>query len=340
MGKRRSIAFVFLFMGIVILLFWFIPRGYFEEVYKNRVEENYHSINDARDILSKAFWSYPEAGRPPLPPEAKEVFKKLPSVLEVAQGFPIYLGAAGRKVVNSGEYEYYEVEIWTYGVTPEIMEIANIDLLEGRFLTWEDVEKERMVCVLEDHPNNLLIFGRKMGIGNYLTFDSPLDERGQPKENPKYSFEIVGLVKTHTVFNYQNQGLKYKVGAYVPLSSAVKVVREESVGLGYNPDYYYYCRVLDTEKGVLELEEAVKKLMGMRRNPYSPFTQRIEGDVVRYPSFDEEYKYYPLIPFTNHALISLRTRWMMFNNLPFLSLFFILTGNLLLWRRKKVKENQ
>lgn len=314
MGRGRTVGVILTLIGVVALLIWVSVYNSFEESYQRKVEENYQSINDARDILSHAFLGDDE---PPPPEICLEAYLKCPSILEVAVKFSTDIFGLG--LIPRGyptQIIPTPIDVRAPAVTPDFLRVANIEVVEGRFLTWEDVEKKRMVCVLETHPNNPYWFGQEMKIGDHLYIDHELNEEGKLTERP---LEIVGLVKTHTVEVIDRRAYDAPL-AYYPLTVAVKAFQEEEGPI--MPHLIYYFRVLDNLKAAKEIEETTKMLLG-GADPFSSPIQRITGELNRYPPWVEKPPHKPYIPFTNQALISLnQTRWL-FYKLPFL---FIVIG--------------
>ncbi len=327
MGRRRTVGVILTLIGVVALLIWVSVYSSFEESYQRKLENNYQSINDARDILRLTVLV---ALGKPLPENSKEVFLKCPSVIEIAESFHGGLFALALTPRGLPTQIIPEImEIQAAAVTPDILDVANIEVVEGRFLTWEDVEKKRMVCVLEDHPSNPYWFGREMKVGDYLYSRDSLDEEGKLFHNP---LEIVGLVKTHTIYNWEAKGMEIS-SAYLPLSVALEWYRDWGLRnkIGETPSINYYFRVLDNLKAAKEIKEATRLLLGgadPHLNGYP--VQRISGEPNRLPPWVEDPLHKPYIPFTNQALISLnQTRWL-FYKLPYLFMVISVSGIFLL----------
>ncbi|MBT9131463.1 MAG: hypothetical protein DDT41_01769 [candidate division WS2 bacterium] len=333
-SRRRTVGVILTLIGVVSLLIWVSVYNSFEESYQRKVEENYQSISDARDILDYAFLGIV----PPLPEIALEAFRKCPSVLEVAVMFPTTIFGLG--LIPRGyptQIIPMQIDVFAPAVTPDFLRVANIEVVEGRFLTWEDVEKKRMVCVLEIHPSNPYWFGQEMKIGDYLYIDHDLNQEGKLTE---WSLEIVGLVKTHTVHEMGRRGGGHPLPqAYYPFTVALEAYREE-MGPG-TPYLVYYFRVLDNLKAAKEIKETTKLLLGgadPHLNGYP--VQKITGvGPNRLPPWVEDPLHKPYIPFTNQALISLnQTRWL-FYELPYLFMVISVSGIFLLLLKTRRKNN-
>ncbi|MBT9151476.1 MAG: hypothetical protein DDT40_01671 [candidate division WS2 bacterium] len=344
MGRRRTISIILIVFAIGLLLVNLTLKETVEGLYQKKVKDNYHSITDGRDIL-KIYMGLEvlKDGQKVEPDLTKDFFLKLPSIVEVAETKPLVLHYNIKDVKGAKPYKGAFGDFYCSATTPDMFKVANLELVEGRFLTWEDVEKERMVCVIE-------YMGDSFGVGNYLYFHNVL-MMGEGEELTDNPLEVVGIVKTKTVFNYHARGWDDKA-AYIPFSTAIKLILEEVSKPGFERPYPakdlflsrdVYLRVLDVDKGAREITEALKarfKELGKELGPAQVPTQYLTHEkLIRFPPWDNRPFHESYLPFTNHPLISLMRMKKVFDNLPFISLFLILIGVILnRWKPRALKE--
>ncbi|MCS7228110.1 MAG: ABC transporter permease, partial [Endomicrobia bacterium] len=101
------------------------------------------------------------------------------------------------------------VIINAYGVLPNFANLAKIKILKGRFINNTDVQHKRYVCVLEQSPLIVQIFGRVPSIGEILTFDTD-------------KFELVGLVKREKLLF---PGREKVLEVFIPYSTVIERIR-------------------------------------------------------------------------------------------------------------------
>lgn len=343
MTKRRIIGILILLLGIGCLLIPISIGKNFEELYQRWVEINYHSIKDARDILYISIDNIdlvPKKGYLP-PPGLRETFLKNPSILEVAEEISIRMHIDGWR---SGAPEEYEVHC--AATTPDILRVANIELVGGRFLTWEDLDKKNAVCVMESMGEDWFrkAFGREVKIGDHIFY--PYYEKGELFRIP---LEIVGFVRTHTVYDYQPRELD-NCFAFLPLSIALKIITEEVQRWGLTLDdapklsITYHFRVLSNLKAAREIYKTEENYLNTK--PYYWPSQKLTPIppekypfppnpkyLGRSPPWVSEPRTLPYVPFTNYPLLLLRgARWLYYN-LFFLAFILIGASIILFWKK-------
>lgn len=320
MGRRffRALSLCLLLLGLGLLTVWLVGKGSFEDIYQRKVWENYLSVDIGRDILSLSTnkkspeWKGDELLPPNLPLEAIERFLKCPSILEASASFNLHLHALGTL-----EGSPYITGSDTIATTPGMQMISNLEIIEGRFLTWEDVQEKRNVCVLDlDKFNELSVFVENIGLGSFLYFDNTLDEEGKLSDDP---YEVVGIVKRH--------GLTISY-CFIPISTGAEMINREffkpnsKETLRYPNDFYF--KVISTTKAVEEIEETVRDIFG-GIYPYEIPTQMWAGVFFNPPK-----------PFTNYELIRLRNLKYLFYRLPLIAFILIsISVVFILWGKKQ-----
>ncbi len=309
MGRTFTIVLIIFLAGLFLLPLRFFGENHFERLYEKLVEINYRSIKDGRDILSMEMSvllldmpnPFPGEilGFPLLPltressPGLREEFLKSPYILEVAEEISQYLFIP----FNPEEINYQDddswAELWGYAVTPDLARVANLEILEGRFLSWEDEDKRSAVCVIaysgeKDYFQKAL--KREVKLGDFIYL------------GPHNIYEIVGLVKVNAIYDDTTKKDNRMV-VFLPLSTNLKRkyvdFRKANVAADFRPRYHF--RVLDVFKAARDLEKITERLVGKHSSP----RQRISplGD---YPPIGsrENYKYRNRVAPWRHAEVT------------------------------------
>lgn len=140
-----------------------------------------------------------------------------------------------------------------YGVLPNFANIAKIQILRGRFINDTDIKYRRYVCVLEESPLIVRVFGKMPPIGEILTFD-------------KEKFELVGVVKRNKLLF---PGREKVLEIFIPYTTVIERIR--------NVYGEIYVSVKDPKyvKVAMKEVDAVIRSLFVGKQPYRAFSHEV-----------------------------------------------------------------
>jgi putative ABC transport system permease protein len=141
----------------------------------------------------------------------------------------------------------------TFGTLPNFANLAKIKLIKGRFINDTDIQYRRYVCVLEQSPLIIKIFGKIPSIGEILTFGTE-------------KFELVGIVKREKLLF---PGRETILEAYVSYTTVIERIRNV-----YGEIYVSVEKPQDVKIAMKEVDEILRSLF-VGKQPYKTFSHEV-----------------------------------------------------------------
>ena len=140
-----------------------------------------------------------------------------------------------------------------FGTLPNFANLAKIKLIKGRFINDTDIKYRRYVCVLEQSPLIIKIFGKIPSIGEILTFGTE-------------KFELVGIVKREKLLF---PGRETILETYVPYTTVIERIRNV-----YGEIYVSVEKPQDVKIAMKEVDEILRSLF-VGKQPYKTFSHEV-----------------------------------------------------------------
>lgn len=138
-------------------------------------------------------------------------------VLRLQASFPTIQRVIPAKAIQKpGRYAKRTLDLRIIGTTEQWFDVVPRELIAGRRLSKEDLDKHANVAVLTEYGARRLL-GKSYAIGGSMTVDGK-------------AFEIIGIIKNENAGEGQSQTLDRQTDAYIPLST----VRERFGDLTFN----------------------------------------------------------------------------------------------------------